>query len=90
MAESNTDKRIDDLRSEMYRGFETGDRRFDQVDARFDQVDRRFDRVEADVRELRAEMKEGFDSLHRLMIRLFAGTLGSVAAGIIVLLASHS
>jgi hypothetical protein len=76
MTETALEKRIDYLREETHRGF--------------DQVDRRFVRVEADIRELRSDMKSGFDSLHRLMIRFFAGTLASIIAGVIVLLASHS
>jgi hypothetical protein len=72
MTEVTTDKRIDDLRSEMHRGF--------------DQVDQRFDRVETDVRELRSEVKSGFDSLQRLMIGFFATTVGSIIAGVVLLL----
>jgi hypothetical protein len=45
MTESTTDKRVDDLRGEMRRGF--------------DQVDGRLDRVDSDIRELRAEVKSG-------------------------------
>ena len=47
-------------------------------------------RIEADVRELRSDTKAGFDSLNRLMIRFFAGTVGSIVAGVVVLLLSHS
>ena len=47
-------------------------------------------RGDADVRELRSDTKAGFDSLHRLMIRFFAGTVGSIIAGVVVLLLSHS
>jgi hypothetical protein len=39
---------------------------------------------------VRAEVKEGFDGMQRLMTRFFAGTLGSIIAGVIVLVASHS
>lgn len=89
MAEITTDKRIDDLRAEMHRGFA--------------QVDQRFDRVEGDIRELRienrvlrSEMNQGFEStqasfgdLQRLMIRFFAGTLGSIVAGVVLLFVTH-
>jgi hypothetical protein len=89
MAEITTDKRMDDLRAEMHRGFA--------------QVDQRFDRVEADIRELRienrvlrSEMSQGFEStqasfgdLQRLMIRFFAGTLGSIVAGVVLLFVTH-
>lgn len=82
MAGITTDKRTDDLRAEMHRGF---------------------DRVEADTRELRienrllrSEMNQGFEStqasfgdLQRLMIRFFAGTLGSIVAGVVLLFVTH-
>jgi uncharacterized coiled-coil DUF342 family protein len=74
--------RTDDLRTEMYRGFE-------QVDRRFEQVDQRFNRVEMDIRELRVDTKAGFESLQKLMIRFFAGTLGSIFAGVALLFLSH-
>jgi hypothetical protein len=47
-------------------------------------------RIDGDVDELRSEMKNGFDSLHRLIIRVCAGTIGSIVAGVVVLLLSHS
>jgi hypothetical protein len=85
---------VDRRFEQIDRRFEQVDRRFEQIDQRFDRfeasVDRRFDRVEDDARELRSEMKSGFDSLHRLMIRFFAGTVGSIIAGVVVLLLSHS
>lgn len=101
MTEQGTEKRVDELSKRVDFGFEQVDKRFEQVDKRFEQidkrfdrferdVDRRFDRVEGEVRELRADMKDGFDSLHRLMIQFFAGTVGSIAAGVVVLLVSHS
>lgn len=105
MTETGTEKRVDELSKRVDFGFdqlskrmdfasEQVDRRFEQIDQRFDRfeasVDRRFDRVEDDARELRSEMKSGFDSLHRLMIRFFAGTVGSIIAGVVVLLLSHS
>lgn len=94
MTEQGTEKRVDELSKRVDFGFEQVDKRLEQIDKRFDRferdVDRRFDRVEGEVRELRAEMKDGFDSLHRLMIQFFAGTVGSIAAGVVVLLVSHS
>ena len=33
--------------------------------------------------KLRAEMKAGFDGLQRQMTRFFAGTLGTIIAGVI-------
>jgi hypothetical protein len=47
--------------------------RFDTSEARFGSVDTRFDTIDA-----------RFDRLQHLMIRLFAGTLGTVIAGVIV------
>jgi hypothetical protein len=75
--EAWTDERLDDFRA--------------QVDKRFDQVDQRFDRVEADIRELRSEMKSGFDSMQRTMIigfvTLFASIVASVIGGVFAALA---
>lgn len=69
------------------------DQRFVQVDQRFDAVEQRLDGVEGQVRELRRDMKAGFDSvnerfdaLHRLMIQFSGGLLGTVivaSAGLI-------
>jgi hypothetical protein len=86
MTESGTDKRVDDLRSEMHAGFQQTDKRLDDLRS---EMDRGFDRVETDVRQVRSDMKAGFDSLDRLMIRFFAGTLGSIVAGVALLFFSH-
>ena len=82
MAEITTDKRIDDLRSEMHRGF-------DRVEADIGEL-----RIES--RALRGEMNKGFEStqagfadLQRLMIRFFAGTLGSIVAGVVLLFVTN-
>ena len=105
MTETGTEKRVDELSKRVDSGFQEMSKRVDfgfqemskrvdfgfaQVDRRFEQIDRRFDRVEDDARELRAEMKSGFDSMHRLMIRFSAGTVGSIIAGVVVMLLSHS
>jgi hypothetical protein len=42
--------------------------------------------VDADMRELRTDI----GSFQRLMIGFFATTLGSIVAGVIVVVASHS
>ncbi|MBS1891720.1 MAG: hypothetical protein JST59_10530 [Actinobacteria bacterium] len=93
MAEMTTDKRIDDLREDMREGFVRSDKRVDDLRSEmhrgFAQVDQRFDRVEADIRELRSEVRTGFDSLQRLMIEFFAGTLGSIVAGVVLLFVTH-
>jgi hypothetical protein len=47
----------------MDAGFEQVDKRFGEVDKRFEQVDKRFDKTDADIRELRRDMKAGFDRL---------------------------
>ena len=49
--ESWTDERLGDFK--------------EAVEQRFDQVDSRFDRVEGDIRELRAEMKLGFEQVDK-------------------------
>jgi hypothetical protein len=67
MRESWTDARLDDFRSE--------------VDRRFDEVDKRFDKVEEEIRELRSEMKVGFESVHRTMVQGFVTLSASFIAG---------
>jgi len=67
MRESWTDARLDDFRSE--------------VDRRFDEVDRRFDKVEGEIRELRSEMKAGFESVHRTMVQGVVALSASFIAG---------
>jgi DNA anti-recombination protein RmuC len=84
--------RIDDRFDGMDRRFDEVDQRFEVVDRRFETVDRRFDRVEGDFRELRAEMKVGFEriddrfeALHLLLLRLG----GVVIAALIGLIATQ-
>jgi hypothetical protein len=67
MRESWTDARLDDFRTE--------------VDRRFDAVDRRFDKVEGDIRELRSEMKAGFEAVHRTMVQGVVALSASFIAG---------
>jgi hypothetical protein len=67
MRESWTDARLDDFRAD--------------VDRRFDQVNRRFDKVEGEIRELRSEMKAGFESIHRTMVHGFVALSASFIAG---------
>jgi hypothetical protein len=69
-----TDERLDDLSGRMDLGFERVDRRFEQVDC--------------DIRDLRMEMRAGFDSLQTTMTRFGAamivcllGTIVAVALG---------
>lgn len=79
---------VRELRADMNKGFDKVDARFekfeDKVDARFEKVDARFGRVDDEFKSVRAEMKAGFDGMNRLMIRFFAGTLGTVIAGVLV------
>jgi hypothetical protein len=89
MRESWTDERLDDFRSHV-------DQRFDQVDQRFDQVDQRFDRVEAELRAQRLEtrteftaLRGDFESLRRLIIQVGGGMFGTLALGIITVLATR-
>lgn len=54
MRESWTDARLDDFRADVNR--------------RFNDVDKRLGRVEDEIRELRSEMKSGFESINRTML----------------------
>jgi hypothetical protein len=54
MRESWTDARLDDFR--------------DDVNRRFDEVDKRLDKVGEEIRDLRSEMKGGFESVNRTMV----------------------
>jgi hypothetical protein len=74
MRESWTDARLDDFRSDV-------DRRFDEVDRRFDKVDERFDKVEGEIRELRTEIKNGFESIQRSMVQGVVGLSAAFIAG---------
>lgn len=85
---------VRELRTEMNAGFRHVDDQFtlnrtetkggfDQVKAEVDKVDGKFDRVSDEFTAVRAEMKAGFDGMQRLMTRFFAGTLGTIVAGVI-------
>jgi len=75
MRESWTDARLDDFRGEVNR--------------RFGDVSDRLDRVETEIRELRAEMKSGFEAINRTMthgvIALSAAYIAGFAAIVIQL-----
>jgi hypothetical protein len=50
-----------------------------------------FEKVDGEFTAVRDEMRAGFDGLQRQMTRFFAGTLGTVIAGVIVnVILSHS
>jgi hypothetical protein len=81
MARTGTEQRLDELSR--------------RVDFGFEQTNQRLGLVEEDVRALRTEMNHRFetvdarfDRLQHLMIRFFAGTLGTVIAGVIVTVAT--
>jgi len=67
MRESWTDARLDDFRGEVNR--------------RFDEVDKRFDKVEGEIRELRSEMKTGFESVNRTMVHGVVALSAAFIAG---------
>jgi DNA anti-recombination protein RmuC len=89
LRKSWTDDRLDEFSRRVDERFDQVDKRFDQVDKRFDKVDERFEKVDKDIREVRAEMKAGFDrvadelrSLHRMLI-WFSGTLSVSLIGLL-------
>jgi tetrahydromethanopterin S-methyltransferase subunit G len=83
------DRRFERLEIRVDRGFEEVDHRFDRVEADLREMRGRFEKVDHEFTAVRAEVKAGFDSMSRQMTRFFAGTLGSIVAGVIVLIASH-
>src|ERR1700733_11978750 len=98
MTETGTEKRVDELSKRVDFGFEQTSKRMDfgfallakgSDDLRSD-MHENFARVDDDVRELRSELKTGVDALHQLLIRVCAGTIGSIVAGVVVLFLSHS
>jgi predicted nucleic acid-binding Zn-ribbon protein len=72
--------RIEDRFDAVDRQFQAVDKRFDAVDQRFPAIDQRFDRVEADIRELRSEMKVGFDAMQRTLNRFGGGMILALLA----------
>jgi hypothetical protein len=81
------DAQVTELRGEMHRGFERADAQTARGFARADADGRE---LRSEIRELRSDMKVGFESMHKLMIRFFAGTIGTVIAGVIVTVLTHS
>jgi ribosome recycling factor len=92
--ETWTDERLDDLVKTIDKGFDETKVEIRDLRAH---TDKGFARVDADIRELRAEMrqmrvdmKEGFDrmdarfdALQRTMIISLAGIVGSIVASVI-------
>jgi hypothetical protein len=58
----------------------------DEMHHGFARVDRSFERVDADLRELRVAIA----SLHRAMFVFTGTTVGSILAGIVVIVLTHS
>jgi hypothetical protein len=84
MTETGTEKRVDELSKRVDFGFEQVDKRMDEG---FERADRNFERVDADLRELRVAIT----SLHRAMFVFTGTTVGSILAGIVVIvITSHS
>ncbi|HKT82656.1 MAG TPA: hypothetical protein VJQ84_02345 [Solirubrobacterales bacterium] len=67
MRESWTDARLDDFRAEVNR--------------RFDGIDRRIEKVEDEMKELRSEMKGGFEAVNKTMVHGFIGLSAAYIAG---------
>jgi DNA anti-recombination protein RmuC len=77
-----TDDRLGERFDRIDERFDHVEERFDQVDQRFKQVDHRFDRVETDLRELRVDVKGGFDGVNA-RFEAMQRTLFLAAAGVI-------
>ena len=95
MTESGTEKRVHELSKRVDFGFEQTNQRLGrvEVDLRELRSDMKagFEKVDGEFTAVRGELKAGFDAMQRQMTRFFAGTLGSIVAGIVVtLLMSHS
>jgi hypothetical protein len=98
MTGPGTDKQLDELSKRVDFGFDQTSQRLGRVEddlralrtetkAGFDRVHDEIGRsrgeVTAEFTAVRAEMKAGFDGLQRQMTRFFAGTLGTIIAGVI-------
>jgi hypothetical protein len=91
--ETWTDPRIDDLSKKVDAGFAAADKK---MDADFEKADENMKaglaRVDADIRELRGEMRSGFDKFDKKFDRLLWGLLAigvSSSATLIHAIASH-
>ena len=62
--------------------FDKVEERFDKIDERFDKADERFDKAEA-----RATWR--FDSLHHTILRIGGGLVGTMAIGLLGLIATR-
>jgi hypothetical protein len=68
----------------------------ERLEERFDAIDGNFTRLDADIRELRAEMKAGFDhvdtrfhDMHRTIIVTTCSLMGTMVVGFASILATQ-
>jgi hypothetical protein len=73
-------QRINDLRSEMNRGFDGVHRRIDDVNSRFDDVNSRFDRLDEKVEAIRKETRTLFLALIGIVVTMLAINVGGFVA----------
>jgi tetrahydromethanopterin S-methyltransferase subunit G len=78
--QESSPQRVDDLRSEMNRGFDGTHRRIDDVNSRFDDVNSRIDRLEERVEATRRETRTLFLALIGIMVTLLAINVGGFVA----------
>ena len=85
--QESSPQRVDDLRSEMNRGFDGTHRRIDDVNSRFDDVNSRFDdvnsridRLEERVEATRRETRTLFLALIGIMVTILAINVGGFVA----------
>ena len=95
MTVSGTDKRLDDLRADTSQGLARVDADVRELrgEGRVLRAEMKagFDKVDKEFTAVRAEMNSGFDRLQTQMTRFFAGTLGTIIAGVVVnFILSHS
>jgi tetrahydromethanopterin S-methyltransferase subunit G len=78
--QESSPQRVDDLRSEMNRGFDGTHRRIDDVNSRFDDVNSRIDRLEERVEATRRETRTLFLALIGIMVTILAINVGGFVA----------
>jgi hypothetical protein len=93
MTKTWTDERLEERFDRIDQRFDDVDRRIGEIDRRFEQ---RFDHVDADFRESRTEINARFDAMNgrhdatqRLIIQIGAGTMATILAGFLGLIATH-
>ena len=78
--QESSPQRVDDLRSEMNRGFDGTHRRIDDVNSRFDDMNSRIDRLEERVEATRRETRTLFLALIGIMVTVLAINVGGFVA----------